>query len=207
MSLMQRVQVSETVPQNHVSYMRRDLEMLRTALQNELSIDEIAHMMVENPRRARNELKSACRHIFEDPLWEQVAPDQRSGLVEELIDEVFGYGPLESLLIDDSVTEIMVNGPYQVFFERKGVIQHATQCFESAEQLHALIDRILGPLGRRVDEASPLVNARLPQGHRVHVVIEPLALDGPVMTIRKFAQSVMTLADLMEAGSFDTTMH
>ena len=97
---------------------------------------------------------------------------------------MFGFGPLESLLADDSVTEIMVNGPSDVFFERDGRLHRSEQRFADEGQLRALIDRVLGPLGRRIDEASPMVNARLPEGHRVHVIIPPLALDGPVMTVQ-----------------------
>ncbi len=182
------------------------LEDLRSQIQRYVSIDDIASMMAENPGRARNELKCACRQSFEDASWASLSEDRRRTLVEQLVDEVFGFGPLQPLLADDEVTEIMVNGPDSVYFERDGKLHRSDQRFASVDQLRALIDRILGPLGRRVDEASPLVNARLPEGHRVHVVIPPLALDGPVMTVRKFAKRVMRLEDMVAQGSFDQVM-
>lgn len=182
------------------------LEDLRSQIQRYVSIDDIASMMAENPGRARNELKCACRQSFEDASWASLSEDRRRTLVEQLVDEVFGFGPLQPLLADDEVTEIMVNGPDSVYFERDGKLHRSDQRFASVDQLRALIDRILGPLGRRVDEASPLVNARLPEGHRVHVVIPPLVLDGPVMTVRKFAKRVMRLEDMVAQGSFDQVM-
>ena len=182
------------------------LEQLKNQMQAFVSIDDVAVMMSENPGRARNEIRSACRQAFENASWSAVPTDRRQALVDQLVDEVFGFGPLEPLLADEGVTEIMVNGPDDVFYERAGKLFRSSQRFADAEQLRALIDRVLGPLGRRVDEASPLVNARLPEGHRVHVVIPPLALDGPVMTIRKFARQVLTLDDMVQKGSFDQAM-
>ncbi|NHM15843.1 CpaF family protein [Eggerthellaceae bacterium zg-887] len=162
--------------------------------------------MRENPQRARNELKSACRQVFENSAWSIVSEGHRADLVERLIDEVFGMGPLEALLADDEVTEIMVNGPESVYFERNGRIVRSGRSFSDEASLRSLIDRILGPIGRRVDESSPLVNARLSAGHRVNVVIPPLSLDGPILTIRKFSEQVLTLDSLESFGSFDRTM-
>ncbi|NGM17205.1 CpaF family protein [Eggerthellaceae bacterium zg-893] len=162
--------------------------------------------MRENPQRARNELKSACRQVFEDSAWSIVSEGHRADLVERLVDEVFGMGPLEALLADDEVTEIMVNGPESVYFERNGRIVRSGRTFSDEASLRSLIDRILGPVGRRVDESSPLANARLPAGHRVNVVIPPLSLDGPILTIRKFSERVLTLDSLESFGSFDRAM-
>ena len=116
---------------------------------------------------------------------------------------MFGFGPLQPLLADPTITEIMVNGPGDVFFERQGRLVRSDRAFSSQAQLRALIDRVLGPLGRRVDESSPMVNARMPEGHRVHVVIPPLAPDGPIVTIRKFTQRVITLQEMERFGSID----
>ena len=107
------------------------------------------------------------------------------------------------MLADPTITEIMVNGPGDVFFERQGRLVRSDRAFSSQAQLRALIDRVLGPLGRRVDESSPMVNARMPEGHRVHVVIPPLAPDGPIVTIRKFTQRVITLQEMERFGSID----
>lgn len=182
------------------------INQLKEQVQAMVSADEVAALQGESPERARSEVRSACRRAFEDAVWALISDEQRNRLTAELMDDVFGFGPLETMLADDEITEIMVNGPAKLFFEREGRLFQSAQVFASEEQLRALIDRILGPLGRRIDESSPMVNARLPQGHRVHAVIPPLALDGPVLTIRKFAQRVMTLEDMVAGGSFDDAM-
>lgn len=202
MTLLSRVRYAESLSQPLLRG-SGDLEILKSHMQDYVSIDDIAEMMAESPSRARNEIQSACRQAFESDSWQLTSGDARQRLVERLMDEVFGFGPLEPLLLDDSITEIMVNGPLEVYFEREGKLYKSPHQFTSESQLRALIDRILGPIGRRVDEASPLVNARLPEGHRVHVVIPPLSLDGPIMTIRKFTKHVMTLEDMQAKGSFD----
>lgn len=202
---MDLVCVSEGAGQN-ISQDDSALQKLKEQVQFFVSIDDIASMMAKNPTRARNEVKSACRQVFEHPSWMAVSGKARQNLVEALLNELFGFGVIEPLLADDSVTEIMVNGPYLIFFERDGKLYRSEQHFSDSEQLRALIDRVLSPLGRRVDEASPLVNARMPEGHRVHVVIPPLALDGPIVTIRKFTKRVMTLENMVACNSFDENM-
>lgn len=207
MSLLGRVrQAGNGVPPRGGIGTQPDFDLLREQVQGLVSADEVAVMQVDNPERARNEVRSACRRVFEHPTWSHLSPSRRECLEAELIDAIFGFGPLEGLLEDDTVTEIMVNGPKHLFFEREGCLHRSTQEFADEGQLRTLIDRVLGPLGRRIDESSPMVNARLPQGHRVHAVIPPLALDGPVLTIRKFTKNVLTLADMVAKGSFDTTM-
>lgn len=168
-----------------------------------VSVDDIAALMAFEPARARSELLGACRQAFALPVWQGADALRRSRLSEQLIDEVFGFGPLQPLLADPTITEIMVNGPGDVFFERQGRLVRSDRAFSSQAQLRALIDRVLGPLGRRVDESSPMVNARMPEGHRVHVVIPPLAPDGPIVTIRKFTQRVITLQEMERFGSID----
>lgn len=168
-----------------------------------VSVDDIAALMAFEPARARSELLGACRQAFALPVWQGADALRRSRLSEQLIDEVFGFGPLQPLLADPTITEIMVNGPGDVFFERQGRLMRSDRAFSSQAQLRALIDRVLGPLGRRVDESSPMVNARMPEGHRVHVVIPPLAPDGPIVTIRKFTQRVITLQEMERFGSID----
>lgn len=178
-----------------------DLDMLREQVRSIMSADEVAAIFAANPERARNEVRSACRQAFESGAAALIAPREREGLIERLVDEVFGFGPLEGMIRDETITEIMVNGPRRIYFERDGHLFRSAQSFSDASQLRALIDRILGPLGRRIDEASPMVDARLPQGHRVHAVIPPLSLDGPLLTIRKFTEHVITLDEMMDAGS------
>lgn len=180
-----------------------DLARLKVDVRRFVSVADIAAMMNSQPRRARSELLAACRQVFQLPAWHAVSESRCAELADQLADEVFGFGPLEPLLADPTVTEVMVNGPANVFFERKGCLQRSEQAFSGQSQLRALIDRVLGPLGRRVDESSPMVNARMPEGHRVNVVIPPLAPEGPVVTIRKFAQRVITLEDMVSGGSMD----
>jgi pilus assembly protein CpaF len=122
-------------------------------------------------------------------------------LRDRLVDEAVGFGALEPLLADESITEIMVNGPDEVFIERQGKLSKSSLKFSSTQALRSIIDRIVGPLGRRIDESSPMVDARLPDGSRVNVVIEPLAINGPVMTIRKFSKTVLSTQNLIDLGS------
>ena len=207
MSLLERVQRAGNVEQRTDGPRRHaDLDALRDQVRQVISVDEVAAISASNPQRARNELRSACRQVFEAPVWASVAPSARDELTERLVDEVFGFGPLEGMLNDDAITEIMVNGPFSLFYEQGGVLHRSSQTFSDAAQLRALIDRILGPLGRRIDEASPMVDARLPQGHRVHAVIPPLALDGPLLTIRKFAEHVITLEEMESLDSLPSSV-
>ena len=117
-----------------------------------------------------------------------VGRGDRDLLLERVVAEILGYGPLDALLRDDSVTEIMVNGPDNVYVERRGKIERTPYAFDSTAHLMRIIERIVAPLGRRIDEASPMVDARLPDGSRVNAIIPPLSLVGPVLTIRKFAR-------------------
>lgn len=206
MTLLARAQASGFAPGEATSPSARSAALLKAQVQDVVSIESIAAMMAENPERARNELRSACRQAFEGGAWAALGQGERDALVRQLVDEVFGFGPIDALLSDETVTEIMVNGPRRVFFERGGCIFESERRFADAEQLRALIDRVLGPLGRRVDESSPMVNARTAEGHRVHVVMPPLALDGPVVTIRKFTERVITLDEMVAGGSIDECM-
>jgi pilus assembly protein CpaF len=126
---------------------------------------------------------------------------ERARLFDYICAEIMGFGPLDSLLQDDSVTEIMVNGPKRVYIERAGRIQRTDVQFENVTHLMKIIDRIVAPLGRRIDESSPMVDARLPDGSRVNAIIPPLSLVGPVLTIRKFSRSPLTVEDLVRFGT------
>ena len=195
MTLSERVQRAG----NSIEERRADegllLQTLRSQVQSLVSVDELAQLAVDNPKRARSELRSACRRAFEGLAWAYADQEMRIRLTDQLVDAVFGFGVLEDLISDETITEIMVNGPDVVYIERDGVLERTDKRFADAAELRALIDRILGPLGRRVDEASPLVNARLPQGHRVNVVVSPV--------IRKFASHVITLEEMELMGSVE----
>jgi len=132
--------------------------------------------------------------------------DERSLLVEELLDDVLGLGCLETYLKDETVTEIMVNGPNEIYIERLGRIYLTESKFKSVDNLMVVIDRIVSPIGRRVDESSPLVDARLMDGSRVNIIIPPLSLIGPTITIRKFIKKKLQTDDLVTFGSLAPQM-
>ena len=127
--------------------------------------------------------------------------EERRELVRQLTDDILGYGPLEQLLADDSVTEVMVNAADRVYIERAGKIERTPVRFVDDAHLMRIIDKIVSQVGRRVDEASPMVDARLPDGSRVNAIIPPLALTGPTLTIRKFARDPYTINDLISFGT------
>jgi pilus assembly protein CpaF len=135
-----------------------------------------------------------------------LSAQDRDAFKAYVLDEVLGLGPLEPLLRDDAVTEIMVNSADEIFVERAGRLERSAQAFSSSRALSGVIERIVGTIGRRIDEASPMVDARLPDGSRVNVVIPPIALRGPSITIRKFARRRLGPADLVEFGSLSPQM-
>jgi pilus assembly protein CpaF len=126
---------------------------------------------------------------------------ERARLLEQVSAEIMGFGPIQQLINSDSVNEIMVNGPRQVWVEQNGRITLTDITFKDDEHVMRIISRIVAPLGRRIDESSPMVDARLPDGSRVHAIIPPLAIDGPVLTIRKFARVPLTVEDLLARGT------
>ena len=128
-------------------------------------------------------------------LFEQFAQDVRN--------DVIGYGPIEEFLKDESVTEVMVNGPDIIFIERAGKVEEVSSGFVDGDHVRRVIDKIVSQVGRRIDEASPMVDARLPDGSRVNAVIPPLAIEGPFLTIRKFATDPFTAQDLVQFGTLD----
>ena len=208
MSLAERVRAAELDRMAAAPAKARgmSLEDLRRSVQSYVSMEALAARVADNPELARSELRHACRQVFVEADWAQVSANRKHELVEELLDLVFGFGPIERLLVDESVTEIMVNGCDSMYCERGGKLERLDSSFESDAQVRVLIDRIIGPLGRRIDESSPMVSARLPQGHRVHAIIPPLAIDGPTLTIRAFTRKVMTLEEMVARGSMDEAM-
>src|SRR3954451_6263762 len=148
----------------------------------------------------RQRLKSLFDQIIEaENLVLTRAEKER--LFEELAADVIGFGPIEPLLNDPSVSEVMVNGPKKIYFERKGRLQLSDVQFDDHDHVRRVIDRIVSPLGRHVDEASPIVDARLPDGSRVNAVIPPISLVGPTITIRKFTKEKLRVDDLIRFGS------
>lgn len=127
-------------------------------------------------------------------------------LTEEMVNELVGYGPLHSLLADDSISDIMVNGAYHIFFEKNGRVQESSLRFIDDEHVLRVIRRIIAPMGRRLDESSPMVDARLPDGSRINAIIPPLALDGPCLSIRKFRRELLRESDMLVYGSLSQEM-
>ena len=205
MTLMERVRAAESEGSPFgVAGRRWMLDELKEEVAQLVPGDMISRLTAENPRRARSEIKSACTKVFASGKWASRSSEAKERLVIELLDTVFGLGPLQPYIDDSSVTEIMVNGTSSMYIERAGNLERVAPMLSDASHVRALIDRILAPLGRRVDESSPMVDARLPSGHRVNVVIPPLAVDGPVITIRKFTERAMTLRQMQDGGSFDS---
>jgi pilus assembly protein CpaF len=149
-------------------------------------------------------VRGTIRELFEQILSEEhivLSRQEKHRLFEQISAEILGLGPLQNLLEDDSITEVMVNGPKNLYIERAGKIHRVPMSFESDEHVLRIIDRIVAPLGRRIDESSPYVDARLPDGSRVNAVIPPISLIGPTITIRKFAKNPFTLEQLISFGS------
>jgi pilus assembly protein CpaF len=140
---------------------------------------------------------------IDDQLLQEAAlsRDDRERLAGEIADDIFGYGPLERLLSDTSISEIMVNGPHDIWIERQGRLSETTLRFTDASHLRRIITKMVGQVGRRIDESSPLVDARLPDGSRVNAVIPPLSLSGPLLTIRKFRQDRFDIPELVQLGT------
>jgi pilus assembly protein CpaF len=130
-----------------------------------------------------------------------VRRDERVALIEDVLAEIEGFGPIEPLLRDETITEVMVNGPRQVYIERAGKLEKTNVVFRNDEHVLHVIDRIIAPIGRRIDETSPRVDARLPDGSRVNAIIAPLSLIGPVITVRKFSTHPYTVDDLIRFGT------
>lgn len=170
----------------------------RERLLEEVDVDELARLS-PSQRRVRLEHVLSRMLSAEGPVLSQ---RERGALVQRIVDDALGLGVLEPLLADESVTEIMVNGPRDVFVERNGRIERVPTRFASDDQLYQTIDRIVSRVNRRVDESSPMVDARLPTGERVNVIIPPLALDGPTLTIRRFPRP-FRMGELVAKGSLD----
>jgi len=151
-----------------------------------------------------SEVKKTIQELFEQILNEEniiLSRPERSRMFEQITAEILGFGPLQRLLEDESITEIMVNGAKNIYIERFGKIIREPMTFENNEHVMRIIERIVSPLGRRIDESSPYVDARLPDGSRVNAIIPPLSLVGPVLTIRKFAKTPITVENLIDFGS------
>lgn len=151
-----------------------------------------------------DEVRKKIQDLFDQILVEEnfvLSRSEKSRLFEQISAEILGFGPLQPLLEDDTITEIMVNGAKSIYVERRGKLQRVPLSFENNEHVMRIIERIVAPLGRRIDESSPYVDARLPDGSRVNAIIPPISLVGPVLTIRKFSRNPFTIDQLVQFGS------
>lgn len=171
------------------------------------AIEESGRNLLEGPRPALAQFVTDKVAEYVARLRLAISRYEMERLAEELVDELTGFGPLEVLLRDKSVTEILVNGPNKVFIEREGVLHHSDLRFIDSHHVERVIQRILAPLGRRLDESSPMVDARLPDGSRVNAIIPPIALDGPCVSIRKFRKDMLKSADLVAMQTIDQSIY
>lgn len=155
------------------------------------------------------EMKQTIKRLVYRMIEEErviIPRQEKESLVTQIINDSVGYGPLESLLKEDDITEIMVNSPQEVYIERAGKLEKTDVRFKDDQHIRHIIDRIIAPLGRRIDESSPMVDARLHDGSRVNAVIPPISLNGPILSIRKFKKDPFTVEDLISFGSFTPQM-
>ena len=155
-------------------------------------------------RMPRDELQRECLRRIDAILSDMRTPlsaPEKQRLLREVMDEVFGLGPLEELMRDPAVTDILVNGAFQIYVERMGRLEEATQSFRDDGHLLQVIQRIAARVGRRIDESAPMLDARLPDGSRVNAIIPPLALDGPTMSVRRFGAKPFDMVKLIEVGA------
>jgi len=172
---------------------------LKVRIQNKLLAELDTGVDPQSPQ-----VRATIEELFATILNEEsivLGRAERQQLFEAIVAEILGYGPLEPLLADDTITEIMVNGPKNVYIERTGNLLRSNVTFEDEDHVLRVLDRIVAPLGRRIDESSPTVDARLPDGSRVNAVIRPIALCGPTITIRKFSRRPFTVEDLIRFGT------
>jgi pilus assembly protein CpaF len=199
-SLYKRLQETQAAP------LRRDaaLDELRLKVHHQL-IETLGPLMsdghmseMELRRRVEDELRSA---LAAEPV--PMSLNDTEALVRDVTDDVIGYGPIDRYLKDPAITEVMVNGPTEIFVERLGKIHKVPVSFVDVGHLRRIIDKIVSQVGRRIDESTPMVDARLPDGSRVNAVVHPLAIGGPFLTIRKFAKDPLMVNDLIELGTLD----
>jgi pilus assembly protein CpaF len=203
-ALKNEVPSQQTSKPTKQSELERDFMLIRDSVQKMLLSNSSNDTIMDAPR-----LKVMIEDCFNQVLDEEKLlynHDAREQLLDFVIADIVGYGPIEPLLADPDITEIMCNGPDEIFVERFGLIEPTTVKFESEGHLRRVIDRIVSPLGRRVDETSPMVDARLPNGYRVNATIPPLSLDGPILTIRKFSARPYTGQDLIANGTMTVPM-
>ena len=195
----------DTLSPDTVQLMKENLFHIRDEVQKRLLVEFNGEVTIDNTPQLRKMIED----IFNQVLNEEgllVSSSNKVRMLEWVYADIVSYGPLDPFLSDPEVTEIMVNGPRTIFVEKFGKIEPTNAAFEDDNHLRRIIDRIVAPIGRRVDESSPMVDARLPSGFRVNVTIPPLSLDGSLLTIRKFAQTPFSAQDLISNGTLNPNL-
>src|ERR1700731_1043155 len=180
-------------------------ERIKNRLQARL-IEQTADDSGDEDREQRAARIPEALNVVVGEMGLSLTKPEKSRLLDSVLNDFLGLGPIEALISDPTITEIMVNGPDQIFVEHKGKLTLSTVQFDSEDQLRRTIDRIVSSIGRRIDEGSPMVDARLKDGSRVNVIIPPLSLNGPILTIRKFSQTPYQVSDLVKFGTFTDPM-
>lgn len=182
-------------------------EVARRNLHNQL-ISELNLRQITVSQMADHTLRQRASDALDELVGRYAIPRgyDVAEIKKAVLDAALGLGPLEDMLQDEGITEIMVNGPKKIYIERNGKLEKSTKSFISKQEVLTAIERIVGPIGRRIDESSPMVDARLADGSRVNAVIPPLALDSPTLTIRKFPKKRMAMSDYLSLGSLTTSM-
>jgi pilus assembly protein CpaF len=184
----------------------KSFEDLKRHIHNKL-VEKLDFTRVKdlNSDALRRDIRRVVEHLCdtENPLLNRM---ERERLIDEILDETLGFGPLEALLKDPTISDILINGPKKIYIERRGKLEKSDIQFRDNDHLLQIIDRIVSKVGRRVDETSPMVDARLPDGSRVNAIIPPLALDGPSVSIRRFGSNPLKLEDLLNYKAFTPEM-
>ena len=206
MSLYKRLHEVQGGPAAPGGAKRRDpvLDELRQKIHHHL-IDELGPILYDK-RLSEDDLRRRVHEQLQSALAQERAPlsaADKAQLIQDVSDDILGYGPIDRLLKDEEITEVMVNGPDSVYTERAGRIEKTSASFVDETHLRRIIDKIVSQIGRRIDEASPMVDARLPDGSRVNAVIHPLAIGGPFLTIRKFSKDPYQIDDLIRFGTLN----
>lgn len=188
----------------HDPYLELKDQVFRAVIER-LEKEDVSTDDVKNTQVFSTKVESIISEILSTGNDFVVRKD-RQKLILDILHEIIGYGPIQALIDDESVSEIMVNGPRKVYIERKGKLVLSEAKFKDDEHVLRIIEKIVAPLGRRIDESMPMVDARLPDGSRVNAIISPLALDGPSITIRKFAKDPLTVHNLISFGSLTDEM-
>ena len=199
-SRLTNLQQARRIAPPGVSAQRDTFLDLKTRVQTRLLAEIDPTMDISKVSEVRNTIQELYEQILAEENIVLTRPE-RHRLFEQIAAEILGFGPLQPLLEDETITEVMVNGAKNIYVERKGKIHRVPVTFESDDHVMRIIDRIVAPMGRRIDESSPYVDARLPDGSRVNAVIAPISLVGPVLTIRKFFKIPITIEQLIQYGT------